>query len=673
MRARWQPAWPQGWWGSLKLRLTLAGLAALTLSVALTALLLVQRAERDTLAGERERELQEAARTAAVLSARVVDLQQALQLAAEQLDAGTLRDPAALARFFEARSVMRRMFGHVFAAAPDGRVRLYGDRGGAHERETVSLADRPYFRQTLREGRPVVSEAIPGRAVPEPIMVLTYPLRDRHGVYGLLAGVLRLSSGDLLRHVLQQQRGASVLLVVTDDKGHILAHPDPRRLMQPLASEPRLAAAWNDWVRQREPLEPLGVSVAQPGEIASVAAVSGPQWLVWRALPEQELLQPLHAARRHALGWALVMVAVAGAMLLALVTWLLAPLHALERRAQVMSGPEQDPHAGWPTAAGEIGRLARVLRHASATRAQLEAFNADLLGRLESVMAAAPVGIAFTREDRFELVNAELCTLLGQAQHELAGRPLAQVLFPDDTAPVTLLREVYRGFLQGRAYRGEWELKRADGQHFWAELGVRPANPADPTHGLIWTVTDISAQVLARAQLQWRASHDPLTGLANRSAFGQRLAQVFQAQPTSRPAALLAIDLDHFKPVNDSAGHAAGDAMLKVVADAIRGCVRNGDVVGRHGGDEFVVLLDQCPAAAAQRIAQEVCEAIAAIRLPWDGQELDVGASVGVAMLQPGLRDAAHWLSRADQACYAAKRGGRGQVHMAREDSPQAA
>jgi diguanylate cyclase (GGDEF)-like protein/PAS domain S-box-containing protein len=456
----------------------------------------------------------------------------------------------------------------------------------------------------------------------------------------------------------------AALLVVSDLQGRILAHPNPSLVLQPLERDPRLEGAWAGWVAMRSPLEPAGVTVEMPGAVMSVAAVSGPQWLVWRVLPQKEFLGPLYQARRHALAWAAVMVVATSLVLLLLTAWHLRPLHALARRAQRLFDTGVDPHAGWPEAGGEIGHLARVLRHVSAERAQLEAFNADLMKRLQLVMATAPVGIGFTRSQRFELVNAEFCRLLGYPVQALSGTTVAGIGL-SEKALDSLMRRVHHALRDGRPYRGEWRLRRADGTLFWAEIGVQAADPADAAQGLIWSALDIDARVAARMQLQWAAHHDPLTGLANRAAFEQRLQKVFALRPLSMPAVLVTIDLDHFKPINDSAGHAAGDAMLKAVSAAIRSCVRAGDLVARLGGDEFVLLLERCPLDRALPVADAVCAAVAGIELPWEGRMLRVAASAGVAALRADMTEVAHWLRAADCACYDAKGAGRGQARAA--------
>ena len=654
--------------GSLQLRMTLAGVAALTLGICLTTLLLVQRAERNTLRDQRDREVQETARTAAVLFHRVVELQNMLRIAGEQLTPDTLQDPSALARFMHDRVVLRAQFSHVAVMTPDGHVRVYAERAGVRPLE-MDLGRQSYFRQTVAEGRPIVSEVLTSRVVGEPVVVFTYPLHGPQGLYGVIAGAVRLGNGDLLTHAAQYLglEGRDALLVVSDTQGRVLAHPDARRVMTHMGDDPQLAGLWSGWQSLRSPLEPAGVSVPLPGLLASVAAVMGPEWLLWRLQPEDPLLQPLHTARSRALVWALVMVLVTSLVLLVLVGRLLQPMRVLERRAQSLFDAGQDPRLGWPACGGEIGRLAQVLREVGCERASLEAANAELLGRLELVMAAAPVGIALTRQGRFELANAELCRLLGREPGELQGQPIALAGL-ECTPQCMLLQYVERAFAAGQAYHGEWQLQRADGTRFWAVLHARQERAGDASSGVIWTVADHSAQVAAREQLEWSARHDPLTRLSNRIELERRLERVFTAREAVLPAALVAIDLDRFKPINDTAGHAAGDAMLQAVAKALQGCVRAEDLAVRLGGDEFVLLLERCDVEEALQIARRACAAVNRLDLGWEGHRLRVGASAGIAMLEDGMTQPQQWRRAADHACYAAKRHGRGHARLAKQE-----
>ena len=650
--------------GSLKLRITLGGIAALVLGIGLISVLLVNRAEHDTVSAQRQRELGESVRMASVLSRRVVELQRALQATAAQLDEATLADDAALEHAIKGMPVLRGMFANVYIAAPAGQVRVYADAAGT-SRPNLNLADREYFRRTLAEDRPIVSEPLPGRLSGQPIIVLTHPVNRAGGIVAVLGGTLRLANRDLMADLVDaQESDADALLVVTDSTGRVLAHRDHRRLLQPLSGDTGFATAFEAWVAQGSPIEPSGVQLPQSGEVVSAAGVAGPNWMVWRQRPESELLAPLRSARRDALGWAAGLIAILSLAMLAFLWWLLRPLTLLERRAQHLFDGRLDAQEGWPAEHGEIGRLGRVLRHVAVERAQLEAFNSQVLGKLNSVMSAAPVGIAFTRNERFELVSAEFCRLLGRSEGELLGQ-LTDIIYAAPSDKQLLGPQVRAAFQKSEAYAGEWQMRRADGSAFWARLRGNPVDENEPSAGTIWTVNDIGNQRAAREQLEWSAGHDPLTGLANRKLFEQRAAHAFDALPRSLPAAIVFIDLDHFKPINDTAGHAAGDAMLRAVAAEMTNGVRASDLVVRLGGDEFALLLERCPHHVALRVAETVRSAIAKLVVPWEQHSLRVGVSMGVASLDPEMPNVAAWVKAADAACYAAKAMGRGAVHSA--------
>jgi len=187
--------------------------------------------------------------------------------------------------------------------------------------------------------------------------------------------------------------------------------------------------------------------------------------------------------------------------------------------------------------------------------------------------------------------------------------------------------------------------------------------PADGLIGSVLVFQDVTQSRAMQRQLAHSASHDPLTNLPNRAAFEGALATaIASARDGLHRHCLLYIDLDRFKPVNDSAGHAAGDALLQQVAKTIRGCCRNHDMAARIGGDEFAVLLSDCPVANARTVAEKIVRAVGALDFVWGGRTYRVGASVGIAEIS---RDAASPLGpmgEADAACYAAKARGRATV-----------
>lgn len=165
----------------------------------------------------------------------------------------------------------------------------------------------------------------------------------------------------------------------------------------------------------------------------------------------------------------------------------------------------------------------------------------------------------------------------------------------------------------------------------------------------------------SRADLERRATHDSLTGLMNRAGFEQKLEEL--VAPGAPDQTLIYFDLDHFKAVNDSAGHAAGDKLLKDVAGIVRECVRGEDICGRIGGDEFCVFLRRCSLPLGEEIARRIQQRVDRYRLAWRGRQYGVGASIGVVSSR-SAEDGPAFLRLADAACYAAKNAGRNNVHV---------
>lgn len=644
---------------SLKLRLTLGVVAVLVLGMGAVATLLVQHAERDTLATQRQRQMSETVRTAQVLARRAIDLQRALQVTAAQLDPSTVSDSPRLAAFIAAQPVLTEVFSSVYVVSPAGKIEILKQRG-ALTFPGSDLSDRPYIRRTLEARRPFISGVVASRITGDPIIAFTHPLVRDGLLYGLLAGSLRLSDRELLADLVVDDDSGS-LLVVTDLEGQIIAHPVPNDVSTSIAKQPRLNEAFAAWVASGSAAEPSGLSLPQRDQIVSVSGVPGTDWVVWRALPTAEVLAPFAAAREGALRLVAGWLAATSLLVFGLLAWLLNPLALLSARAQHLFDGEHDPQEGWPRAQGEIGHLAQVLRHVGSERAQLEVFNSQVLRKLSSVMSAAPIGIAFTREAHFELVSDELCRMLGRSEAELLGQPVAK-LYADHADYLQTLAQMEPMFRDGKPYEGEWKLLRADGSVFPAQLRGRAVDPTARAFGIIWTVSDVTTLVASRERLEWSATHDVLTGLANRKLLAHRLAELFEARAERGAAAVVVIDLDHFKVINDRAGHAAGDAMLKAVAAALTSKVRGSDLVVRTGGDEFALVLPGCSPDAAMRIADAILAAVRAIALPWEGETLRVGASLGIAMLEAGTESVEAWVAQADASCYEAKRAGRGAI-----------
>ncbi len=177
--------------------------------------------------------------------------------------------------------------------------------------------------------------------------------------------------------------------------------------------------------------------------------------------------------------------------------------------------------------------------------------------------------------------------------------------------------------------------------------------------GSVLVIQDVTSARNLQRELSHAATHDALTGLLNRTAFESAVSALIEKSGDRAPHVLLYIDLDRFKMVNDTLGHAAGDALLKMATSSMNNALPDSAIIGRLGGDEFAVLLPIGKFEEAEEAAERLISEIRTIQLPWDGKIQNIGASVGIAALdEPGVT-LAEAIARADAACYAAKAEGR--------------
>jgi diguanylate cyclase (GGDEF)-like protein/PAS domain S-box-containing protein len=211
-----------------------------------------------------------------------------------------------------------------------------------------------------------------------------------------------------------------------------------------------------------------------------------------------------------------------------------------------------------------------------------------------------------------------------------------------------------------------WSCETANGESIAVELVWHCFDEA-ATGGGVLALRDITERRREAERVAWAATHDPLTGLANRRAFEDALAQAHATFLRSgRPAAVVMIDLDRFKQVNDRGGHDAGDEMLRQVTRVLGDNVRASDVAARLGGDEFALLLHGCREDRGERIAESIRDGIASLSVERRGVALRVGASIGISCFAESDSDALCALQRADAASYGAKSAGRNAIRVAR-------
>jgi diguanylate cyclase (GGDEF)-like protein/PAS domain S-box-containing protein len=310
-----------------------------------------------------------------------------------------------------------------------------------------------------------------------------------------------------------------------------------------------------------------------------------------------------------------------------------------------------------------------VVEHADGKLAALERSEE----RFRRIVHSAGEGIwEIDAASNTTFVNPKMAAMLGYSIEEMHGRPMSS--FIDGEGSDLLERSLARR-RAGIAERQEFKFLHRDGSPLWTSMATNPIfNGAGAYVGALALVTDITDRRESTELIWHQANFDGLTGLPNRHMFQDRLRQELKkADRASAFLALVFLDLDHFKEVNDQFGHAMGDALLVEAAQRIAGCVRASDTLARLGGDEFVVVLAGIDhVGSVERIAQELVTALAR---PFElgGESVFISASAGIALYPPDAANVNDLLDRADQAMYASKKAGRNRFSYFTPDLQEAA
>jgi len=351
----------------------------------------------------------------------------------------------------------------------------------------------------------------------------------------------------------------------------------------------------------------------------------------------------------------------------------------------ILSGPNAEEMARQAVQRGAQDYLVKNqadgyrLRRAVRTMMDRRAANAMLLENEVANMTLDSIGEAVLRTDRqgnIVYLNRIAENLTGWRREEALGRPVAEVLRIIDVVSGAMVRNAVEIVMQeDRTARVTANcvnciLVRRDGIEIGIENTVTPIHEQDGSvTGAVVAFHDVSLARARSLEMSRLAQHDSLTDLPNRMLFNDRLTQAISlAVRQGKQLAVMFVDLDHFKKINDSLGHAVGDKLLQSVAARLVTCVRRTDTVSRLGGDEFVVLLSQVEHGEdAAFSARKILRALSAPHII-DGKSLDINASVGVSTYPNDGPDAETLINKADTAMYEAKQIGRNNFQFFRQD-----
>ncbi len=397
--------------------------------------------------------------------------------------------------------------------------------------------------------------------------------------------------------------------------------------------------------------------------IAGFARARSVPWLVYVGVPLDAALGLARINARESLLLGLGMLAVGLVLAVWVARRIAQPLRQLSADARLL-GEGRFEHRTEVRTGSEIGLLAHTLnRMAAALQERITAAR-----RSEERLMLALEGSGQALFDWDIAANRIHCSASGSTLRggpdqpfEISPQEMETHVHPDDLAEVRArVREAFTG--RTPIYEVEFRVRHRDGRWLWLHSRGRVVerDAAGRALRLVGTDADITRQKAAEQQLRQRAELDALTGLPNRGLFNDRLESAIErARRSGKTLALLFLDIDHFKGVNDSRGHSAGDTLLRIVAERLLATVRGVDTVARLAGDEFTVILEGLTEPAdAEVVAMKMVEAL---RPPMriGGDLVSVSTSVGLAVLADSDLDAASLLARADEALYQAKRAGR--------------
>ena len=411
---------------------------------------------------------------------------------------------------------------------------------------------------------------------------------------------------------------------------------------------------------------------------AAVVRMETVPWTIVVAQPQEVFLEPVVAQIQSAFLLVAIIVIVVVMIVMAATKLLLGPVKRLTAVVRKISDGDLNVKAS-VEADDEIGGLANAFNDMTKSINNLiidledevgsHKLTAENLNKLSQAVEQSPVSIMITDlQGNIEYVNPQLCKITGYTEEELIGQN-PRILKSGHT-PEIQFKNLWNAITAGQSWSGELYNKKKNGDLFWENVTISPIKNKEnrSTHYLA-VKEDISLRKDYEERLLYQASYDKLTDLPNRTLAYDRIQQaIVNAIREQKHLALLYMDFDHFKNINDTLGHGAGDEFLQHMAGRLKGCVRDFDTVARLGGDEFLIMLlevDETRSGekvafedAVKRKAEEILRRVSIPCVVQD-MEFSVTASLGVSIFPMDGDDPHMLLRNADTAMYRSKRKGR--------------
>lgn len=667
---------------SLKTRVTL-----ITLVFFVTGIWLLSFYASSKLHDDMQNQLVEQQRMVASLLAAEVnnDLMErlsVLEIFAGRISPDMLENPADLQKSLDVKFVIQRYF-NAGAFITDKNGTVIGAIAPMKNVIGINFMDREYLSIALKEGKANISHPLIGKVTKTPGFAIATPIKDSTGeVFGALVGAIDLSKPNFLDKVTQNSYGKNGYFLLQDKKTRlIITTADKRRVMK---SQPPSGVNWlidrhlQGYENTGVTISPLGVEV-----LASAKGVPLTDWVLVAALPTSEAFAPLRELQQRIFWVTMLLTVLAGSMTWWMLSRALAPMFSTIKKLSYFAKSDQLPHDLPVTGQDEIGELIASVNNLLKSLRQREESLRESEHRWKFAIEGSGDGLwDWDVASSTVFFSKTWKAMLGYAEDEI-GNGLDEWekrVHPEDKEATLAAVQAH---IDGKTptYVNEHRVLCKDGSYKWIlDRGLVVSRDADgkPIR-IIGTHTDITERKQLESQIRLQAFYDPLTSLANRRLLIDRLSQsMLASRRNSCYGALLFLDMDNFKPLNDAYGHGAGDMLLIDVANRIKSCVREADTVARVGGDEFVVMLTpinkdkELSKAQALVIAEKIRVSLAGPYMvdvmDESGRSIKVEhhctASIGVVLFYDELASQDEIIKRADEAMYQAKNAGRNQVRF---------
>lgn len=647
---------------SLKARVTLFTLFIFLSSMWSLALYADHMLRRDMQTQLEAQQLSTVTLLANEVNRGLTERRNALQKAATVIGEVIRQKPQATQTQLSSLVVLQEMFsGGTFVT--DTRGTVLASYPESLHRQGVNYAGRAYLRAVLDRGETVITQPVMAQLLKAPVFVMATPVLDAQGqrIGALVAGI-NLELPNFMDIVQDSHYGETgSYLVVAPEQRMIVTSSDKRRIMETLPAE-QVSPTLDHFIRGAEGsavfVSPLGIEV-----LASVKRIPVAGWYAAVVLPTQEAFAPIEVMHQRILWAAFVTTLLAGAVTWWMLGWQLLPLQSTARALAEMAQESAPLQPLVVTRQDEIGQVIGGFNHLLVELEKRQQGLRENELRYRTAFMTSPDALSITRlsDGQYLDINQGFVRLFGWSREEVIGATSLKLKIWHRLEDRAVF--IHTMQTQGQCQNMEFEFLTKTGQRISSWVSSTPL-AVDGEPCLLSVTHDITERKEALSQIHQLVYTDTLTGLPNRRYFLDRLNQALTSSLQKRRwGALMHIDLDDFKTLNDTQGHEKGDRLLQHIATRLETCVRAQDTVARLAGDEFIVLLDDLSqdtgeaATEAEHVAKKI---VAALNLPMylDRMEHQMTCGIGITLFGPAHETATELLKRADLALHKAKRMG---------------